>query len=407
MRVALCIGCDKYQRINNLQSAEDDARRLFGVLTDRDRGQYDPDKSQLLLSPTLADVRNSISEILYSGELVTDFVFTFSGHGGVFFDSFYLALSDSDPSKIAINALSFSDLAKMVVAAQPLQANFIVDACNAGGLGFDLSAILTQSLTGTQSSTGVSALAAAAADEYAWEGGNGGKFTNEIMKILSGEIVLQKHKPYLDLAELGAAIQLDTETEESQTVSTWVLNLQGPNRFCLNPFYSGDISRHPDYATDTIAYRLKLSDSDILKIKRVLFDIDEVVDERHLAEELEGVLISLPPEAQRIFLTGMAESFVAAARRNSDPFAEGRVLSVFIGLLFSIEVGGAAGASSYVDQLTTEALNSDFRAIFQIKDSLENNKYALFGEDALADLFFLPIRISDIIGRIGVQFFFY
>jgi uncharacterized caspase-like protein len=230
MRITLCIGCNSYEHLLPLEGAEQDARRVFSTLTDPKYGNYDPQKSKLLLSPTMADVRNALGEILYSGYRIDDFSLFFAGHGGIEYDTLYLALNDTNSKSLALSGFSFSELARIIVSRRPVQANFILDACQSGGLGLDLPAILKQSLTGTPESTGVAALAAAASNESALELPEGGAFTTEFLRILKGEIVVQRHKPFLDLPEIGSMIVLDDSDNDKQTVSRWALNLQGPNR---------------------------------------------------------------------------------------------------------------------------------------------------------------------------------
>src|SRR5687768_10779500 len=121
MRIAFCVGCNSYDVLPPLNGAEEDARRMFDALTDERLGSYHPTKSQLLLSPTLSEVRSTIEEMLYSGDQIDDFTFFFAGHGGVVYDALYLAFRDADNRKMAISAFSFSELARITVAARPVQ----------------------------------------------------------------------------------------------------------------------------------------------------------------------------------------------------------------------------------------------------------------------------------------------
>ncbi len=241
MRVALCIGCNIYEFVGSLNSAEQDATKIFNALIDKRLGRYDFHKSRLLLSPDLKSVRQALEETLYNNDNITDFTLFFAGHACVTHDGLYLAVRDTKLKSIAISGLGFGDLSKIVVSARPSQANFVLDACNTAGLGFDLSAILRQSLTGTNTSTGVAALAAAAANEYAIETSDGGVFTSALLKIIDGSNIIQRGKPFLGIPEIGSSLIISS-IEKPQTVSTWVLNLQGPNRFSFNPNYANESS---------------------------------------------------------------------------------------------------------------------------------------------------------------------
>ncbi|WP_161633543.1 caspase family protein [Mesorhizobium erdmanii] len=401
MRVAICIGCNSYQFIGNLASAETDATRIFHVLTNPDIGKYDPLHSRLLLSPTLAQVRSALDDLLYSSKIkIVDVTIFFAGHGGVFLDTFYLALADTDVSKIALTGLSFADLAKIVVAAQPLQANFVLDACHSGGLGFDLHSILTQSLTGTAQNTGFSALAAAAANEAAFENSNGGVFTGNLLAILQGSEIVQRSKPYLDLAEIGSVIRVSEGRADQQTVSVWVLNLQGPNRFCLNQHYEGSPSRYPDHAAESLGKRLNIGSANISALKRIALEIPDEVDAMKIAGLIERVTSELPLGSVPDFLGGLAEGFAEAARNSSDPFAEQRVLSLIAGQLVRI-VNVVPSAQIYIAQITRRILEVDRAALRLVLEKLDQHEFGLLSREGLPELFYLPPRISALLGQIG------
>ena len=82
-RILLCIGCNDYQSLDRLSTAEKDAQDMYALLTNADYGAYDLDASELLLSPDLALVDQTLDKLLQnisSADIVTLF---FAGHGGV------------------------------------------------------------------------------------------------------------------------------------------------------------------------------------------------------------------------------------------------------------------------------------------------------------------------------------
>lgn len=401
MRVAICIGCNDYRALKPLRGAEEDARRMFAVMVNPDLGGYDKSSSVLLLSPSIADVRSALESILYGTNDVTDFTLFFAGHGGVVHDTLYLCLRDTKLPSIAISGLGFAELAKIVVAAKPSQANFVLDACNSAGLGFDLAAILRQSLTGTAETTGVAALAAAAANEYAAEVPEGGAFTTALLRILQGHQFVQRQKPYLDIPEIGAVLRPDGEEDRQQTVSAWVLNLQGPNRFSLNPHYHDDIVGHHDYVIEALGKRLSLSRADVAAAKRATLELQGKVDEQGLAQELERLSANLEPEEATLLLAGLAEGMAQQARNSPDPFAEGRVLGVYLGQL--LRFAEHPGAAHRLTTLRDRAATADLAALHKLDHQLREYRYRLLSTDSLADLYFLPIRVADVLGRIGAS----
>lgn len=399
MRVALCIGCDAYLHLSRLSAAEADARRMFEALIDPNLGRYDADVSRLLLSPKIDAVRAALDGILYGGYDIQDFTFFFAGHAGVAHDSLYLAMKETKFHSIALSGLGFGDLAKIVVAARPAQANFILDACNTAGLGLDLSSVLRQSLTGTAENTGVAALAAAAADETATEVPEGGTFTTALLNILEGRHAVQRDKPFLGIPEIGAHLRLVTENEP-QTVSTWILNLQGPNRLSLNPNYAGDLADRPDILIERVGRRLDLPRSTIAQIRRVTLELHDRVDELGLAQMMEQITADLEPEQAVLLLSGLVEGMAEEARMSPDPFAEGRVLGVFLGQLLRHVTRSDIAARSLASLLDRSFL-AEFDALRALDLQLREDRFRLLSSEALADLFFLPLRVSDVLGQIG------
>ncbi|NKL56246.1 caspase family protein [Rhizobium leguminosarum] len=400
MRVAICIGCNEYDFENPLGSAHTDAERMFEILTSLRFGGYDGERSKLLLSPNLQDVRAAFGEALYTPtEQIEDVTVFFAGHGGVVFETFYLGMRDTNFRRAALTGFSFSDLARIVMAAKPLQANIVVDACNSGGLALDLQSILKQSLVGAADSTGFSALAACASDEQAFEQEEGGNFTVQLANILSGRQIVQTTKPYLDLAEIGAAIRLDALADQRQTVSTWVLNLQGPNRFTLNPHYDNEQSR-PDRRAENLGGRLNLSPQDVAAIRRLILNLPHDLDCVEVASTIAEVASRLPHELAADLIAGLAESLTDAARQCNDVFAPGRVLGAALGQLLKL-VDVSQAASGYAKQLTDSILDFDWLALKSLNDSLDEDRYSLLSGGGLADLYFLPLRLADVLGRIG------
>jgi len=88
MRILIAIGCNAYDHQNSLNGAERDAQRVFSVLTRPELGDYHPERSRLLLSPSVIEVREALREVLFSNGPIDTFSFFFAGHGGVRSGSF-------------------------------------------------------------------------------------------------------------------------------------------------------------------------------------------------------------------------------------------------------------------------------------------------------------------------------
>lgn len=78
-RAALSIGCDNYQILPRLHGAARDATRIYELLLDQNYGEYDADASILVLSPTLAELRDAIRHVLFNSGSMDTFTFFFAG----------------------------------------------------------------------------------------------------------------------------------------------------------------------------------------------------------------------------------------------------------------------------------------------------------------------------------------
>jgi uncharacterized caspase-like protein len=148
VRVLLAIGCNEYNEADQLTGAELDAQRIFDALLSAESPWYDVDRSRLLRSPTLQEVRAVLSDMLFKGPRVESFTFFYAGHGGVHAGSFYMWLKDTMRAAQSVSALALADLFRNLNEAAPRQTNIIIDACQSGGLVQDLGVLLKPELLG-------------------------------------------------------------------------------------------------------------------------------------------------------------------------------------------------------------------------------------------------------------------
>ncbi len=230
MRLLISIGCNSYDHLNELYGAEQDATSIFTVLTKS--GDYDSDKSKLLLSPTQAEIIAVLNEVLFSNSQIDVFTIFFAGHGGVKQGTYYLCGSDADPDKFSASALPLISLFTRISEKKPSQANVILDACQSGGAMRDTASLLKEEIIGDISSSSVSLLAACASIQYASEENQAGVLTTEIIRCLDGRVRIQDTKPYLDLVEVGRSVsEVVQEQGIDQTPVSWGLSLFGQSKF--------------------------------------------------------------------------------------------------------------------------------------------------------------------------------
>lgn len=399
MRVAVCVGCDGYDHLSPLHGAANDATRVHASLVKEDCGAYDPSSSALLISPSASDFKAALGNILFSGTPVDVFTLFFAGHAAISFETLYLAFRDTDSLKLPLTGYSFSELVRAVVSARPAQANFVLDACNSGGLGYDLATILRASLLGTAESTGVSFLAAAAADQVAWEVSGGGAFSRELLRALSGELLVQTSRPFLDLSEIGAVLDPKTPPSAQQTVSRWALNVQGVSRFVKNPHYVATSSAATNILSKSVSRRL--SRADVQAVNRLTVEVAEEVNEVDIAQTVELLAREYTPDEATDLVLGLNEGLVAAAAESADSFAEARIRSTMLGQLARLSKHSEL-ARDQLHGALSDVATANMKAVDQLRIALRSNKNALLTPgDALSDLLFLPYRLADLLGRIG------
>jgi len=400
MRILLSVGCDNYLYASKLNGAVKDANAIFSALVGSQEHQYSAEHSKLLLSPSAEQFRRTFSEILYGNLNVTVFTLFFAGHAAVFDETLYLALEDTLPGRIAATAIGFPEVLRTTTGARPKQANFILDACNAAGLGFDIGSILKRAIVGNSDTMGISFVASSAAEQSASESEEGGKFTLEFAKTLSGDAFVQQARPFLSLAEIALQIQTG-ESLRGQAISYWSLNLQGPNLFAKNPHFSG-----PAYATDKIVSQLQKqkvsTGTQAADFKSAVTKITNGVNERALSKTFEGVFSQIEPDQRASLIYGLTEGLKIELADARDPFLEIRVHAVLFGQTLGLCPSGAR--KSTINDMIEWHINANRQALSKLNESMKSDRSALL-IDSISDLYELPIRISDILGQCALLFF--
>lgn len=400
MRVLLSVGCDDYLHASDLTGAVKDARSIFSTLVGDQEHQYDEMRSKFLISPSTEEFRQTLSELLYSEPNISVFALFFAGHAAVVDETLYLALRDTLPSRIPGTAIGFPEILRTTAGARPKQANFVLDACNAGGLGFDIGSILKRTIVGNSDTMGISFIASSAAEQSASESSEGGNFTLEFVKTLNGERFVQQMRPFLSLAEMAQQIQAGVPLG-NQAISYWTLNLQGPNLFAKNPHFSG-----PAYATDTIVSQLQKQrmtiETKAAEFKSAIIKLTGGVNERAFSKILEGVFSEIDPDQRSSLIYGLAEGLKVELAEADDPFVEARVLTVLLGQI--LESAASDGRKFAMDGLIEWFVSANRKALSMLYESLNADRNALL-IDGFSDLYKLPIRISDIFGQCALLFF--
>ncbi|BBI21284.1 hypothetical protein EKJ_21310 [Qipengyuania flava] len=400
-RAMIAMGCNHYEHLEDLGSAEYDAEAIFDALIQPQIGDYDGLKSKLLKSPTLDEVRAAFKEILFGTETLDVLTITFAGHGAVSSGSFYMALRDTDASALSATGLSLSDLFRMIAEAAPKQTYLVIDACQAGGLVSDLNVILKAELMGRDGTPGVSLLATAASDQAAVEVGKHGIGTEALLKCINGDIFLQDSSPALDLVEIGRAVSTNLMEQGAQTPTVWGLNLYGPPSFCKNPHVEAGAEPLRKILADWPDPESRKSIQSFLpKLWGPYSSTGEDFDSRRFVELLFSLSDELSSEPQMLenLNRRISESFAVQAQQSKDVFKPIEVrAAAIIALLPSAK---NADIADHIAERCNQLADEIEHAVEYVADAITNYEYALV-TGGLGDLYHLPIRISKLLGWAG------
>lgn len=404
MRALLSIGCNDYDHAQTLTGAETDARRMFETLIRPNVGDYDPNRSKLLLSPTAAEVHQTLRDILFINNAIDTFTFFFAGHGSVRAGSFYMWVRDSNPDAVSLTAIPLSDIFRSLNEAAPAQSNIIIDACESGGLIADLSVLLKSDMLGDAETPGITLVATSAQNQNAAETENGGIGTNAILNCIEGRAFVQDTSSALDLVEIGRSISTRLRSSD-QTPVVWGLNLYGPPRFCRNPHYGED----PTKPLRMIVQEWSSAGDDLLRkhyeqLWRTYTSVSDSFDPRAFADVISSVITPLSSSSPA--LIGFIERFGAATLERSelsgDAFRRSQVAAALaVSLLPKLDQEEVAHSIQRIVTVTSESLTV---AGTKLAEELNGNRYALLAKrgGGLAELFYLPVRVAKILAWTAV-----
>lgn len=407
MRALISIGCNDYQNFKKLNGAEKDAKNIFELLIKPDIGGYDKDRSRLLLSPTMDEVRRALSDVLFTSPKPETFSFFFAGHGCVSAGSFYMLVKESCSMGLSISALSLTDIFRSLNEATPLQSNIIIDACESGGLIEDLGMLLKSSILGNYATPRLTLVATSAQNQYAGDTLAGGYGTLALIDCITGEDFVQDHAETLDLVEIGMRLSQRFENTVQNPV-VWGINLYSTSGFCKNPRFGMD-------PTSSLKHSLKEMSIQSQEIIKEHFDslwstysaISGVWDHQEFSQAINTVLrplLSNPIELSRL-ADVLAVTFDQQATQSNDPFRKVEVvLTIAVALLPSIQHAEVAATAqrlvSYAHQAIINASNI-------LINDLGQDVYALISKKGgLHELYALPIRLSKVLGWAAAGTFF-
>lgn len=378
-RILLAIGCDAYDHLNPLTGAVFDAKRVSDLLTDEAFGDYEAERSQILLSPTKEEVLKALSETLSVPDLET-FTLYFAGHGGAEKGTFYLGLSEAQSGKLWETGLSLAQVFTMIAGAGPAHANIIIDACESAGLVADLNVITKTDVMGNAGTPAITLLAMSAANKGAGESSDGGFGTNALLDCINGTAFVQDSNSALDLTEICKVVCDRIKAVSAQEPRWFVLNHNQRAAFCRNPHYQASAATafakwEPRAFLDNLE---PLLSSHASQPKEILTDVERLVG-----------------------------GLVERAKGSRDRFKEVEVLATKIVAVLGY-VESSRELQSYVVANSLALAGRICELLLELAAEMEAEKYALLStRGGLADFFYLPIRITKLLGWFGAAHYIY
>lgn len=400
MRVLLAIGCNEYNEASPLTGAEPDAWRIFDALVNAKSPWYDCGRSRMLRSPTLDEVRAVLRDMLFKGPEIETFTFFFAGHGGVHAGSFYMWLKDTMKAAQSVSALALADLFRSINEAAPRQTNIIIDACESGGLVDDLGVLLKPELLGDVGTPALTLVATSGRNQYAGETAAGGLGTNALLDCIEGRELINDTVSALDLVDIGRRVAVKLQPEGQNPV-VWGLNLYGSPSFCRNPRFSNDgLERMRDFVqtwptqTDEIVrahqdaiwttYLSVSGDWSQKRFQRLVWSIVQAPN--------------LPSSQIATVIERLAAAFLQRAAQCEDPYRSVLVAAILAASLLPHVEDPAAHAVA--ERLSGEVGKALLNANTRLISNLSADRFALLSSrnGGLADLYFLPLRVSQVLG---------
>ncbi|MGA3143069.1 MAG: hypothetical protein ABSF10_08495 [Verrucomicrobiota bacterium] len=406
MNALLCIGCNAYDHLRVLEGAEKDAKEVFDLLSNQN-GFYDQEVSCVLLSPATNTIIDALNKVFPAGKEIDVFTFFFAGHAGVKASSFYLCARESESERLSTTAFPITSLFSIINEFRPGQVNIVVDACEAGGSSFDLAQLLKPEVIGHSDASSITFLGACSSDQFASETPDGGILTRQLIKCMTGEREIQTKSPFLDLIEMGAAVCQDVlANHPKQKPISWGLSLFGNGRFAQNPhFDSGAAERI--FPTGSIlpqsemGKRIRLNSAALWNEYRT---IKEDPNPRRLLDLLDSVFRGANGDVQAIIASvqGLARTLSARARESSELLAPSQCLATCaVSLLPNIE---SEIVRSYTLAALREIMVLDMEVWSELLASVKSENHTLLNNiGVMADLYYLPMRITRILGWIGLS----
>lgn len=405
-RLTLVIGASNHDdsNISTLIGAKNDADRIFSLLTSHDYGDYDDEHSIKLISPTFIEYTDAIDKILFTENNIDVFTFYFAGHGGIKDGNYYLCLKDTNLQKMSMTSISLNSLFQFIHESRPRETNIIIDACQSTGFLNNLQSLINVESLKNNTSLKFNILVSCGMKQIASEVNGNGLFTSELIKYISGTKEINNNTEYLDLNMIHKKIYNSSNILDynEQNALNFSLNF-GESSFTSNPFFKKNphISKLIFTSDEYVNIESKIIKHwDIIfeEYQKTKTNPDPIRLSKVLEEIIENDISSIP-----LLINGLESNLISRATESNDYFADITIISCLISKLLSF-----SNNAIYIDLIKN--LINKRKYILEEKISIllkniKSNKNCLISNDndPFSEIYYLPIRISKILGVLWSQ----
>lgn len=402
-KIALVIGSAEYDNLPPLFGAKNDADEIFSLLTSEKYGEYNKEKSIKLISPTMKEYQEAIDTILFKEKEIDVFTFYFAGHGGNKDGSYYLALKDTNWNKMSMTAISLSHMFQNINESKPKEINIIIDACESAGFLNELDALIKFEILKKNTTFKYNILVSCGIEQYAGEINDHGLFTLELIKCLSGKEKINTEYEHLDLGMLHKKI-LDSDIKNFNDQNTFIANFTfGKSQFTKNPFYN----KESHISKLFFSYdEYNLIEDKVIKNWEEIFEEYQQIKNNPKAIRLSFLLDKITENDIKqipILINGLESKLIDRASESDDYFADITIISTLMTKLLSFTEHN--DYKKLIENLNYKRKSLLEKKIKILLDEMKNNPNCLTSNinNPLSEFFYIPIRISKILGTIWGQ----
>ena len=375
--------------LDPLLGAKADAERVYKTFMNAEILDSDSTLSALHINLTKDETRKVIAEAAYNDE-IGDLTLYFACHGASDTAGYFLCCKDCQSDKLAYSALALHDIFTILSDTPRKHVNFIIDACNAGGLAQDLSAIAKDPKMGAKAGISISIISLSGRTENSIEYPDGGIGTTAFLEVLNGKHDSNTNKEYLSLGDVAQVLEI---SHKEQSSSFWSFNLMGAQRFCKN-LYALNNRKSEIFSLPTANLKLSLglSRNSIEKLWDSFLLTGKEFNPRQIQITLELLLNEIENNDDAIsMLMGLFESYLERAKQNNDAFSPVICCSIFLDL--TNKISPSSKETEYLANILFDELKF---ILSNILTSMKDNEFFLLENGGYSNFFTLPQRVSKI-----------